>query len=172
MLISEQYREQQKVLHHNAGYGIASLAYAAKVLEIINHYQIRNVLDYGAGKGRLGEALFQRGYVGNYLPYDPAIDYWASKPSPCEMVACIDVLEHIEPECLDAVLDDLVRCTRRVAAITVHTGPAKKVLPDGRNAHLTQQPMEWWQNQLASRFAIKESAASGNGAFFCVEPLP
>lgn len=171
MLITESYRDQQKALHRNANYGVASLTYAPIVLAAIEKHGIRDVLDYGAGKGRLGEALFRQGYTGNYHPYDPAIDYWADEPVPCDMVACIDVLEHIEPECLDSVLDDLARCTLRVGVFTVHTGPAKKILEDGRNAHLTQQPMEWWHAKLVERFAVVSATADGKAAVFHVEPL-
>ena len=71
------------------------------------------MLDYGAGKGRLGEALRKM------LPnppvihcYDPAAPEWAGEPAPCEMVVCIDVLEHVEPGYLDPVLDDLVQYPR------------------------------------------------------------
>jgi len=43
-------------------------------------------------------------------------------PSPASFVACIDVLEHIEPELLDNVLDDLRRVTAQIGVFTVHTG--------------------------------------------------
>ena len=41
--------------------------------------------------------------------YDPAIPEWSAPPAPRRFVACIDVLEHIEPDLLDNVLDDLKR---------------------------------------------------------------
>ena len=71
------------------------------------------------------------------------------------MVACIDVLEHIEPAYLTGVLDDLKRLTEGVAFLSIHTGPAVKVLSDGRNAHLIQQPMEWWLPQIWERFDLQ-----------------
>ena len=172
MLITPEYRAQQQELHRNAQYGVASLQYAPFVLSVIEQYGARDVLDYGAGKGRLGEALFTSGFRGNYHPYDPAIPYWSDEPEPAEMVACIDVLEHIEPDLLDNVLDNLQALTRRVGVLTVHTGPAKKTLPDGRNAHLTQQPLPWWQKKIGARFVLKQAEQSGSGATFIVEPLP
>ena len=54
--------------------------------------------------------------------YDPAIPEWAAPPVPCRFVACIDVLEHIEPHLLENVLDDLKRVTEGVGVFTVHTG--------------------------------------------------
>ena len=171
MLISEDYRAQQQELHRNAHYGVASSQYAPWVAQVIADYGVTELLDYGAGKGRLGEALFISGFTGDYRPYDPAMPYWADEPRPAEMVACIDVLEHIEPDLLDDVLDDLQRVTCRVGAFTVHTGPAKKVLPDGRNAHLTQRPAAWWKEQLARRFNVVRTEESGHAGLFVVTPL-
>jgi hypothetical protein len=79
------------------------------------------------------------------------------------MVACIDVLEHIEPHLLDNVLDDLRRVTRDLLFVTVDCGPAVKVLPDGRNAHLIQQPPSWWLPKLMSRFDLRMYQYTGNG---------
>jgi hypothetical protein len=171
MLITEGYREQQQALHANLQYGTASLQYAPAVQALLEERGITDLLDYGAGKGRLGEALFVHGYRGDYHPFDPAIPYWSDAPEPAEMVACIDVLEHVEPDLLDEVLDDLQRLTRTVGVFTVHTGPAKKVLPDGRNAHLIQQPAPWWRRKLSKRFRVLREDGVTNGALFVVEPL-
>lgn len=152
MLITEAYRAQQVKLHENAGYGVASLAHAPAVLSALYEARVSTLLDYGAGKGRLGDALRPHGVT--VIEYDPARPGWDAAPEPCEFVACIDVLEHIEPELLDAVLDDLRRVTVRHGLFTVHTGPAAKTLPDGRNAHLIQKPWEWWAARLVPRFNI------------------
>ena len=85
------------------------------------------------------------------------------------MVVCIDVLEHIEPECLDDVLDDLQRLVIKYGFFTIHTGPAQKVLPDGRNAHLTQEPLSWWNEKLESRFTMIKQLAMENGCIVFVK---
>jgi hypothetical protein len=59
------------------------------------------------------------------------------------MVACIDVLEHIEPKLLENVLDDLQRVTREIGFFTVSTVLAEKTLADGRNAHLIVEGPEF-----------------------------
>ena len=84
------------------------------------------------------------------------------------MVACIDVLEHIEPQCLDSVLDHLAALTEGVAFLSIHTGPAVKVLSDGRNAHLTQEPMMWWLPKLWNRWELQTVQATGEHSFFVV----
>jgi hypothetical protein len=154
-LISEEYRKMQEELHKNPNYGGASVQYASVVAEILKQVHVPELLDYGAGKGRLGETLKQ---LMPNLPrirhYDPARPEWAATPQPAPFVTCIDVLEHIEPELLDNVLDDLRRVTIGKGFFTVHTGPAIKVLADGRNAHLIQQPPAWWLPKFLSRFDL------------------
>jgi hypothetical protein len=154
-LISDEYRAQQRALHENPGYGVASLHYAPLVARAMQSIDADELLDYGAGKGRLGPALTE--LLGRALKvrhYDPAVPEWAASPEPCRFVACIDVLEHIEPERIGRVLDDLKRVTAGIGVFTVHTGPAMKILADGRNAHLIQQPPDWWLPQLKSRFDV------------------
>jgi hypothetical protein len=170
MLISEQYREQQRVLHENADYGVASQHYASLVATIVGQENVQELLDYGAGKGRLGPTLQE--ILKRPLKvhqYDPAIAALAAAPAPCGFVACIDVLEHIEPEFLGNVLDDLRRVTTGIGFFTVHCGPAIKTLPDGRNAHLTQQPVEWWLERMRQRFDIVSVRTLPDGACFFVE---
>ena len=154
-LISEEYRRMQEELHQNPNYGVASVQYAPMVADVLKQVGATEMLDYGAGKGRLGETLR------TLLPdppliyhYDPARPEWSSTLSPRAFVACIDVLEHIEPGLLDNVLDDLQRVTMGHGMFTVHTGPAIKVLADGRNAHLIQQPPAWWLPKFMQRFDL------------------
>jgi hypothetical protein len=134
MVISESYREQQRQMHEMPrGYGGANTnAMGPMTLQTINEIGAQCVLDYGAGKGHLGEFLFRRGYKGDYRPYDPAVPYWADSPQPSEFVVCADVLEHIEPEYLESVLEDLKRVTLQRGLFSVCLRPAKKTLPDGR----------------------------------------
>ncbi|HKU70534.1 MAG TPA: hypothetical protein VJQ51_06830 [Burkholderiales bacterium] len=154
-LISDEYRRMQERLHENPDYGVASVQYAPLVAQVLETVGASELLDYGAGKGRLGMTLPE--HIKRPLKihhYDPAIPRWSAMPSPCTFVACIDVLEHIEPALLDNVLDDLKRVTAGVGVFTVHTGPAVKVLPDGRNAHLIQQPAGWWLPRFMERFEL------------------
>lgn len=103
-----------------------------------------------------------------YQAYDPGVPRFSSAPVPAEMVACIDVLEHIEPEYLNGVLDDLARLTESVLFASVHTGPAIKVLSDGRNAHLTQQPLNWWLPEFMDRFELQTVQTTSEHGFFIV----
>lgn len=172
-LITEDYRRLQQQLHENPQYGIASVGYAPLVAQVIEAIGAQELLDYGAGKGRLGQTLKQQ--LKRPLTirhYDPAIPEWAATPAPSRLVACIDVLEHIEPSLIDNVLDDLQRVTAGVGVFTVDTGAAMKVLPDGRNAHLIQQPAAWWLPKFLSRFELNRFERVENGFWAIVERKP
>lgn len=172
-LITEEYRRAQEKLHENPDYGVASVGYAPLVAQVINAVNASELLDYGAGKGRLGEALrqhLQRPIAIRH--YDPARPEWSATPEPAQLVACIDVLEHIEPDLLDNVLDDLRRVTAATGVFTVHTGPAVKILPDGRNAHLIQQPASWWLPKFMDRFELELFNRTPNGFWVVVKKRP
>lgn len=169
MLISDSYRAQQEQLHENPNYGVASVAFAPIVSEIINALEIKDLLDYGAGKCRLFGSL--KGMVKHAMTlqaYDPGIPKLSGAPVPAQMVTCIDVLEHIEPDCLDAVLDDLARLTKEIGFFSIHTKPAVKVLPDGRNAHLIQQPPVWWLPRLLERWPDMQSFQQVEDGFYVI----
>ena len=168
--ISADYLEQQRKLHENPNYGVASIGYAPLVQELLTTYQFESLCDYGAGKQRLREQLEKLGTVpAEYHPYDPVFPEYG-KPHPAELVCCIDVLEHIEIDCLDAVLQELRDLVLKVGFFTVHTGPAGKTLPDGRNAHLIQRPSSWWLPKLCEHFEISQLNRVDNGFWVLVTP--
>jgi len=151
MFISEGYREQLKQLHAGKKFGAKGDRWAEHVEKVALLRNSTSILDYGCGGGMLAKAL--------PLPireYDPAIPGKDAAPQPADIVVCTDVLEHIEPAFLDAVLDHLQELTLGVAFLTIHCGPASKSLPDGRNAHISQHPMPWWIDQINCRFVIAQ----------------
>jgi len=168
-LISDEYLEMQKQLHKDENYGVASVHYAPLVSQVCNRYQVKELLDYGAGKGRLMSALDVDHKMAIQL-YEPAMPKWSDPPEPSEMVACIDVLEHIEPDKLDNVLDDLKRVTKRIGIFTVSTEPAIKVLPDGRNAHLIIEGAEWWLPKIQERWDLQSFQKMPDGFMVLVMP--
>lgn len=151
--ITPDYLAEQQKLHQNPDYGVASLAFAPIVAQLIKDNGWQSVSDYGAGKKRLQTGLQVHGVEVDYRPYDPVFPEYGT-PQTADLVCCIDVLEHIEPDCLEAVLDDLHKITTKFAFFSIHTGNADKVLSDGRNAHLIQAPPSWWLQRLCPRFEI------------------
>lgn len=165
-MISEEYRQLQSQLHKSdINYGTKSVFMAPLVSHMINKFGITEMLDYGAGKGRLESAL-EVNHPVEVTRYEPSNDEWNIIPEPSEFVCCIDVLEHIEPEYLDDVILDLKRVTKKYGLFTIHTSAAVKILPDGRNAHLTQKGIGWWLNKLDEHFRIKELKQSSKNGYW------
>lgn len=159
-LISPAYRKEQEALHAKGNYGTASLQYGAIVSGLVEAIGAKTLLDYGCGSMRNLMNVLDCDV--QYLGYDPAVPEFSVK-EPCDLVVCIDVLEHIEPDLLDNVLDDLMMLTDKWAFFTVHTGPAVKTLSDGRNAHLIQKPASWWLPLFFQRWDLQRFDANSHG---------
>jgi hypothetical protein len=169
-LISDDYLKLQQELHKNPLYGLASKKYAKTVHNVMVQYDLESLSDYGAGKKRLYSTLVENGLQPRfYYPYDPAFPEYGEART-ADLVACIDVLEHIEPDLLDNVLDDLQKLVTNIGLFTIHTGPAGKVLADGRNAHLIQEDYAWWVGKLDKRFSIIKYNPEPNGFWVVVKP--
>lgn len=154
-LISEQYRKEQELLHAKGNYGTASLQFGGIVSKIINDTNALTLLDYGCGSMQNLLNVLRPDHEIEYSGYDPAVEEFSSEPEPADLVTCIDVLEHIEPDLLDNVLNDLQRLSPKWFFATVHTGPARKTLTDGRNAHLIQKPPIWWLEHFYKRWHVQ-----------------
>ena len=150
-LISPEYLEQNRMKHQTSEcYGASGEKHAAKIQNLARKIGTEDILDYGCGKGTLGAAM-----TFDINEYDPCIPGKDSPPDPADLVVCTDVMEHIEPEYLDAVLDDLKRLTKIGIYLNVAMYAALKHLPDGRNTHLIQEGREWWLPRLMKRFELK-----------------
>jgi len=170
-LISTEYRGLNEQLHReNLAYGVGGGKHAPTVLKLIETTKTRSVLDYGCGKGYLGKALAEHGVP--IWEYDPAIPGKQESPRPADLVICTDVLEHVEPERILYVLDDLRRCIRQVGYFTIHTGPAQKKLADGRNTHLIQRNEAWWRKKLGKFFNVAKIFVVGQELHIVVAPRP
>lgn len=157
MLISDSYRTMNRELHQRDSYGVWGDRWLDQINSLIAEYRPRTLLDYGCGKGALARKLEMP-----IAEYDPAIEGKDHAPEPADIVVCTDVLEHVEPECIDDVLDHLQQVTRRVLFAVIATRPAKKTLSDGRNAHLIIQPWEWWEDRLRHRFDVEDCSVDEN----------
>jgi 2-polyprenyl-3-methyl-5-hydroxy-6-metoxy-1,4-benzoquinol methylase len=163
-MITDAYRELNRQLHAtNESYGASGHRWAAQVAQMAKHLPAHTILDYGCGKRTLEQAL---GFA--IKNYDPAVEGLDTPPEPADLVVCTDVLEHIEPDYLEAVLDDLQRVTKKLVFLVVATRPAKKTLADGRNAHLIQLPLNEWLPALLSRWKVEQVQNVGGGEFIFI----
>jgi len=148
MLISEKYRLLNEELHKTReDYGAHAGTKWGKVLsDLCRNLKTWDVLDYGCGKGSLRKSL----PGANVKNYDPAIPQHAADPDPADIVACFDVLEHIEPECIDDVIDHMFSKAKMGVILIVATRKAKKFYSNGENAHLIVEDVYWWLNMLSN----------------------
>lgn len=149
-LISPKYQCLQRILHAQPrGYGGRGDKWAETVLALIQQYQASSVLDYGCGQGSLRRAIMETQPPGlRFSEYDPAIMGKDMMPTFADLVVSTDVLEHIEPERLDAVLVHLKLLARKVVFAVISLKDSNKVLADGRNAHLIIRPANWWKKRI------------------------
>ena len=161
---TEKYAQAQREMHgHYAKYGRGTPGLVPAVFSLVSQLAKRHgeadVIDYGSGPGRLEEAIKERFWLPDgihFHPYDPFVEKFSAVPEPAHCVLCMDVLEHVEPECTEAVLDHIQSLTKNVAMFSIGLIPSKKVLPDGTNAHINLRPPEYWLGQIRRRFITAE----------------
>ena len=149
-MISAEYLGQLKELHtRKPDFGRAGDKWYESVLSCAKQFKCQSLLDYGCGKGSLTRKIAEIVPVGIELNnYDPAITEYSHSPDLSDMVTWIDVAEHIEPRYLGDVLTHIAYLTKRVLFAVISTRPARKTLPDGRNAHLLVRSAGWWVDML------------------------
>ena len=117
MTISPAYQSALAELHtKNPNWGTSGYAHYEQVKAYLKASDMTSVLDVGCGKGTLITALEMDGY--KVQGYDPAVPKFSAPPKPADLVVCTDVLEHVEPDCLDgflAMLSD--NCKRKLYAV-------------------------------------------------------
>ncbi len=111
-----------------------------------------DVLDYGAGEGTLKEYLDEN-TCARVWEYDPGIPEKQDMPAGrFDLVVSTDVLEHIEPEHIGAVLDECFEKATYGVYHHIATCLTGHTLPDGRDYHILCESYEWWG------FAMNEHA--------------
>lgn len=158
-LFTPEYAALQSQFHlDRPDYGVSGSKYADQIGQMAQRLQTRSILDYGCGKCTLQKSLpFP---IQNYDPFIPA---HSARPDPADLVVCTDVMEHVEEEYVDHVLYDIASLTIKAAFFQIATSPAKKVLPDGRNAHITLYDLNWWLAKLLTHFDVKSVMSMGTG---------
>lgn len=156
-LISPAYLDVQRIMHANPkGYANRGEQWAPTVIEVAQQYDVWSILDYGAGKCRMGNALREAGF--ECRDYDPAVPGLDTPPSFADLVVSTDVLEHCEPQKLDNVLAHIRLLARKAVFLVISCRPARKRLPNGDNAHLIIKPKAWWRDRLlAAGFTIQKT---------------
>jgi len=127
-----------------------------------------HVIDFGAGTGRGALALHDAGlkvtmldFVRNSLDEKVKarlngslsfVKHDLCNPSPviAEYGYCTDVMEHVPPEKVGVVLDNILRAAKSCFfAISLTEDLCGQMI--GETLHVTVQPFEWWQERLTER---------------------
>jgi len=153
MLITPNYKKILKQDHEqNPNWGTTGARYVDTIKKLCIENNTLDVLDYGAGKGRLGDAL---GFP--IKEYDPGVEGKDSIPEASDIVISTDALEHIEPQCIRAVLEHIRSLTKVIGFHAISTTKAHHRLPNGKNAHLIVQGADWWKMALEiANFEVEE----------------
>ncbi|MBY0512043.1 MAG: class I SAM-dependent methyltransferase [Rhodospirillaceae bacterium] len=173
-LISPEYAALNKQLHHErADFGATAGKNAQFVIYYARKYGLKSVLDYGCGKGTLKVACATQAPDLNICEYDPAIEGKETMPAgKSDFLVALDVMEHIEPDHLRAVLRHIQGAGAKAVMLVIDLKPASKTLPDGRNAHLIVQPGKWWLNKLRKHFQVLHSEEGNGTLLYLGRPLP
>lgn len=151
MKISNEYKQQLKQTHESKNWGTTSKL-PRQVVLAIEKYKPQSILDFGCGKGQIVNLLKEKYPHMTVYGYDPAFN--EQLPDSVDMIMSTDVLEHVEPEQLDATLEELNKRCNIVQYHLIACFKAKKFLPDGRNAHLIIKTPDWWQEIMYDKFKV------------------
>ena len=144
MSLYNEYLEQAKLMHKDplVWKGHMLFNYMPQITEIIKNHNIETILDYGCGKAQYHPKNW------NVYNYDPAVPKFEKKPalgSKFDLVICIDVLEHIPETDLPRIIKEIFDYSNKHVFCTASVREAGKILPNGKNAHATVKPEEWWR---------------------------
>jgi len=152
-MITNNYKNQQSKLHKTTNWGANSRMQVPRVFnipELIEKYNVKTLLDFGCGQGGLHKYLKKSCKLKDARGYDPCVEKYEIIPDyKFDMLVSLDVLEHIEPQFIDDTLKLINDKFTKISFLDLHTSAAKRLLPDGRNAHLIQEQPEWWQEKIS-----------------------
>ena len=119
--------------------------------ELFSAYGVRTLLDYGCGGsnyrlpgyGPGGEAAIDYLGVDEVFLYEPARSL--DQRRCVDSVICFDVLEHVFISAIPEVVNDLFLHCNKILIVNVACYPARALLPNGENAHVSIRPPAWWK---------------------------
>jgi len=89
-----------------------------------------------------------------------------------DWVYCCDVLEHIPPEHVDAVLDNIHALTTKGAFLQIALWPENFGNYIGEELHLTVESDDWWLEKITQRWPVEYQAPSGDGRLIVLTGAP
>lgn len=141
---------QYRKLHENF-YGTSAWLYLDAIAAQVLALGPQSILDYGCGRSDLVAHFWADG-ARQLAKYDAAINTYQAMPEGVfDLVICCDVMEHILMRDVDQILNE-IRNKSPNALFTISLRPARKHLPDGRNAHVTLLTEAEWLRWISKWF--------------------
>ena len=152
-MISSAYKEQMQIMAAKHQFKEKLPKYNL-VQDFLKDESPNSLIDFGCAHGAMISRI--KNDFSNILivdGYDPGVKEYESFPSrQYDCLVCNDVIEHIEPEYLDSTLIAMSKLFTKSAWLIIACYPAKKVLPDGRNAHISLHTPKWWVEKIKKTF--------------------
>jgi len=154
----------QKLAGQDVYVGKSLIDHLPAIRALVEATRAKSLLDYGAGKGRVYAQQNIKLSDGHVIPsvqeylgvdriacYDPAVpEHWNFPSERFDGVISTDALEHCPQEDMPWIVEEMFSSARKFVYANVASYPAQKRLPNGENAHATQQPAAWWDVLLRS----------------------
>lgn len=149
-ITNTEMARQYGTMHKEEKYfpGQQALKYIDDIKSLMKNTHSKTILDYGSGKGKHAKKLkLETG--ADITCYDPYYEPLSVRPQGLfDGVICTDVMEHIPEKDVDDVLEDIFNHARNFVFLSISTREAKKVLPNGENAHCTVKSEDWWHQRI------------------------
>lgn len=154
MIIDPEYQAQLAKMHSQGQFVRGSKMLGA-MRPFIDQYLPTSIMDFGCGHGALMASISQAYPSIRVEGYDPGNPEHNRMPKRSfDAVVSADVFEHIEPEHLASTLQLIGDKIIVAGWFRIACYPAKKHLPDGRNAHLIVESPDWWRKQLLANMNV------------------
>jgi len=163
LLISDQHRSLYEQYFAELSFEAKPSRWQRTVEELARFTGSESILDYGCG---ITASLSKFSGL-PIINYDPGVPEYAALPEPADLVVCLDVIEHVEPECVDAVIEHLFSLPKKALLLTISIQESSKLLPDGSPWHCFVRDKDWWRSKLKMRLS-EQLAMDGRAEYVAI----
>ena len=186
MITTEQERAKYNAIWHHDAYRTNSpgMRELNGALAWMKPKAGASFTDYGCGTGRVAHVLHDSGhpvqlvdisnvaYTGELPFVEACLWEMGDEVKPSDYGYCADVLEHVPPERVQAVLDGLASRTRtacflQIALFEDHFGDEI-----GEALHLSVFPHNWWRKRILRSFKVASFRLASKGRHLLAVATP